>query len=67
MGTAGALLGSGIAGLAYTLSGRNYIATFALSAVPALGAFLLVATAFGSKAKEQDAANKQKRKGMLSG
>jgi sugar phosphate permease len=62
MGTAGALLGSGIAGLAYTLSGRNYIATFALSAVPALAAFILVATAFGSKAKEQDAANKQKRK-----
>ena len=46
MGTFGALMGSLIAGLAYTLSGRNYAVTFSLSALPALGALLLV-TAVG--------------------
>lgn len=44
MGTFGALMGSLIAGLAYNLSGRNYAVTFSLSAVPALGALLLVTT-----------------------
>ena len=44
MGTFGALMGSLIAGLAYTLSGRNYAVTFSLSALPALGALLLVIT-----------------------
>ncbi len=44
MGTFGALMGSLIAGLAYTLSGRNYAVTFSLSALPALGALLLVTT-----------------------
>ena len=44
MGTFGALMGSLIAGLAYTLSGRNYTVTFSLSAIPALGALLLVST-----------------------
>lgn len=62
MGTFGALMGSLIAGLAYNLSGRNYAVTFSLSAVPALGALLLVTTAFGQRAKDQDAANKLKRK-----
>ncbi|DBA86812.1 hypothetical protein WJX79_000242 [Trebouxia sp. C0005] len=62
MGTFGALMGSLIAGLAYTLSGRNYAVTFSLSALPALGALLLVTTAFGQRAKDQDAANKIKRK-----
>ena len=44
MGTFGALMGSLIAGLAYNLSGRNYAVTFSLSALPALGALLLVTT-----------------------
>lgn len=44
MGTFGALMGSLIAGLAYTLSGRNYTVTFSLSAIPALGALLLVSS-----------------------
>lgn len=44
MSTFGALVGSIIAGLAYTLSGRNYAVTFSLSALPALGALLLVTT-----------------------
>lgn len=44
MGTFGALMGSLIAGLAYNFSGRNYAVTFSLSAVPALGALLLVTT-----------------------
>ena len=44
MSTFGALVGSLIAGLAYTLSGRNYAVTFSLSALPALGALLLVTT-----------------------
>ena len=44
MGTFGALMGSLIAGLAYNLSGRNYAITFSLSALPALGALLLVTT-----------------------
>ena len=44
MGTFGALMGSIIAGLAYSLSGRNYAVTFSLSALPALGALLLVTT-----------------------
>ena len=42
MGTFGALMGSLIAGLAYNFSGRNYALTFSLSAVPALGALILV-------------------------
>ena len=44
MSTFGALVGSLIAGLAYTLSGRNYAVTFSLSALPALGALVLVTT-----------------------
>ena len=44
MGTFGALMGSLIAGLAYNLLGRNYSVTFSLSALPALGALLLVTT-----------------------
>lgn len=62
MATFGALMGSIIAGLAYKLSNRNYTVTFSLSAVPALAALLLVTTAFGQRAKDQDAANKIKRK-----
>ena len=49
--------------LAYRLSGSNYILTFALSAIPASAALLLVTTAFGKGATAADAANKKKRKG----
>eukprot|EP00891_Asterochloris_glomerata_P008342 jgi/Astpho2/8342/fgenesh1_pg.00122_%23_79_t len=62
MATFGALLGSAIAGLAFRLSGSNYILTFALSAIPASAALLLVTTAFGKGATAADAANKKKRK-----
>lgn len=41
MGTFGALLGASIAGLAYQLSGHNYILTFALSTIPAATALVL--------------------------
>lgn len=44
MATFGALLGASIAGLAYQLSGQNYVLTFALSTVPAVGALLLVSS-----------------------
>jgi hypothetical protein len=47
MATFGALAGSGIAALAYKLSGQNYVMTFALSAVPATIALVLVVFAFG--------------------
>ena len=41
LGTFGALVGSAIAGIAFNLSGRNYILTFALSAIPAAAALLI--------------------------
>ena len=41
MSTFGALVGATVAGLTFRLSGQNYIATFALSTVPALAALLL--------------------------
>ena len=40
--TFGALVGATVAGLAFKLSGSNYVLTFALSAVPAFLALLLV-------------------------
>ena len=52
--------------LACRLSGSNYILTFALSAIPASAALLLVSTAFGKGATAADAANKKKRKGASS-
>jgi hypothetical protein len=58
MATFGALVGAAAAGLAYNLSGRNYVATFALSAVPATAALLLVAYAFSGRQAEQEAAQK---------
>jgi hypothetical protein len=41
MGTAGALVGASVAGLAYKLSGQNYTITFALATIPAVLALLL--------------------------
>ena len=40
--TFGALVGATVAGLAFKLSGSNYVLTFALSAIPAFLALLLV-------------------------
>ena len=40
--TFGALLGASVAGLAFKLSGSNFILTFALSSVPAIAALLIV-------------------------
>lgn len=42
MSTFGALLGASVAGLAFKLSGSNFILTFALASVPALASLLLV-------------------------
>lgn len=42
MATFGALVGATTAAVAYQVSGRNYIATFALATFPALAALLLV-------------------------
>ncbi len=48
--TFGALVGATVAGLAFKLSGSNYVLTFALSAIPAFLALLLV-TAVRSAAR----------------
>jgi hypothetical protein len=45
--TLGMLVGATAASLAFNLSGRNYVLTFALSAIPAALALLLVASALG--------------------
>ena len=42
MSTFGALLGASVAGLAFKLSGSNFILTFALASIPALASLLLV-------------------------
>jgi hypothetical protein len=55
MATFGALLGAGAAALAYKLSGQNYVATFAMAALPASLALALVMFAFGG-AKDPAAA-----------
>ena len=47
MATLGALVGAGTAALAYNLSGKNYVMTFALASVPATMALVLVTFAFG--------------------
>ena len=44
MATAGALVGASIAGLAYKLSGQNYILTFALATIPATLALVITCT-----------------------
>ena len=44
MATAGALVGASIAGLAYKLSGQNYILTFALATIPATMALVITCT-----------------------
>ncbi|KAK9866106.1 hypothetical protein WJX84_003968 [Apatococcus fuscideae] len=59
LATFGALVGSAIAGIAFNLSGRNYILTFALSTVPAVIALLITTAAFG---KNSDAAAEAKEK-----
>jgi hypothetical protein len=56
MATAGALVGAGAAAAAYQLSGQSYVATFALAAVPATAALVLVTAAFGSGAALMPAA-----------
>lgn len=48
LGTFGALLGASTAALAYSLSGRNYIATFALASLPAAMALVLVTVVRGA-------------------
>jgi hypothetical protein len=45
MATAGALVGASIAGLAYKLSGQNYILTFALATIPATLALVITCSA----------------------
>ena len=57
LATTGALVGSAIAGLAYKLSGQNYVLTFALAAAPA-AALVITAAAFGPMAAESAAAKK---------
>lgn len=47
MATFGALVGAAAAAAAYQLSGKNYVMTFALAAVPATMALFLVMYAFG--------------------
>ena len=56
LATAGALVGSAIAGLAYKLSGQNYVLTFALAAAPAAAALVLTTAAFAPMARESAAA-----------
>ncbi|KAK9839281.1 hypothetical protein WJX81_005580 [Elliptochloris bilobata] len=59
MATAGALVGASIAGLAYKLSGQNYILTFALATIPATIALVITCSAFGDMAKSAGAAKKK--------
>lgn len=59
LATTGALLGSAIAGLAYKLSGQNYVLTFALAAAPAAAALVLTVGAFGPMAAESAAKKKK--------
>ena len=49
MGTFGALVGASVAGLAFKLSGQNYIVTFALATAPAIAALLLTISVRGSQ------------------
>lgn len=62
LATAGALVGSAIAGLAYKLSGQNDILTFALAAAPAAAALALTSAAFGPMAAESAAAKAAAKK-----
>lgn len=59
MATFGALVGAASAATAYKLSGQNYIATFALAAVPATLALGLVSVAFGGAGGEPAARRRQ--------
>ena len=52
MATAGALVGASIAGLAYKLSGQNYILTFALATIPATMALVITCTVGASSTCE---------------
>jgi MFS family permease len=54
MATFGALLGAAAAAAAYQISGKNYVTTFALAAVPAMLALSLVVLAFGGAQKASD-------------
>lgn len=57
MATFGALVGAAAAATAYQLSGKNYVATFAMAALPATMALLLVVTAFGTKKNISDSSD----------
>lgn len=61
LATAGALVGSAIAGLAFRLSGQDYIVTFALATIPAALALLITVSAFSPMADSQSAAKKKAR------
>ncbi|KAK9849389.1 hypothetical protein WJX84_005290 [Apatococcus fuscideae] len=67
LGTFGALVGSAIAGIAFNLSGRNYILTFALSAIPAAAALLITTAAFGNKSATAEAKEKSKAVAVAEG
>lgn len=54
MATFGALFGAAVAATAYKVSGQNYVATFAMAAVPAVIALSLVLFAFGSIKQVED-------------
>lgn len=59
MATFGALVGAAAAAAAYQLSGKNYVVTFAMAAVPATFALLLVVFAFsGAKGETGSKADK---------
>jgi MFS family permease len=55
------MVGASIAAATFRLSGSNYIATFALSAIPAAVALVVVTVAFADEAKTVGAAKKAKR------
>ena len=44
MATFGALLGASVSGLAYNLSGQNFILTFALATIPAALALFITSS-----------------------
>lgn len=56
LSTLGMLVGATAASLAFHLSGRSYMATFAMAAAPAAAALLLMVAAFGGGAGAEAAA-----------
>ncbi|KDD77011.1 hypothetical protein H632_c40p0 [Helicosporidium sp. ATCC 50920] len=67
LSTAGALVGSGCAALAFRLSRQNYVVTFALSCVPAACALALVSVALRSDGQGEKAREGTSKQSVIDG